>query len=222
MPDIQKSDPGDKDTFVIHLSRAPGGDLRVTSTELILSDLRNRYSFKPARAVDDVFAAPLAGEIRSVLGRIDDSSRVMSYPELDISMPGLILSGLRVLLTRLDDGAEVIMMRFRHYVGAIKSCFKFDPSMTLDSATMREKIAVEVLRDIVTPLFDIAAFSKAAGPAGINSNHDAIARRLGEIDLRQDEINFYIGLLQRYVAGCRSDAIEQQAVHTPDPLTSRP
>ncbi|MFY0690415.1 MAG: hypothetical protein JXR14_00670 [Paracoccaceae bacterium] len=212
MPDLQTPDPGDKDTFVIHLTRARGGDLRVTSAELILSDLRNRYSFKPARAVDDVFAAPLAGEIRSVLDGIDEDSRVMSFPDFDLSMPGLILSGLRVLLTRLDDGAEVIMIRFRNYVGAIKSCFRFDPSMTLDSASMREKIAVEVLRDIVTPLFDIASFSRAAGPSGIDRNQDAIARRLGEIDLRREEIDFYVGLLQRYVAGCRTDAIEKQAV----------
>lgn len=208
----ENSDGGDKDTFVIHLMRGTTGVVKVTSVELIMTDLRNRYSFKAGQLIEDVFSVDLASKVQSALTSVRSNDRLISMPDFEVSTNSVIISGLRILVTRLEDGAEAIMMRFRHYIGAIKSAFKFDPAMAIESASMREKIAVEVLRDIVTPLFDVVAFSQAVPAHDIDRNHRAIEQRLGRISSRQDEINFYIGLLQRYVAGCRTDALERDRV----------
>ncbi|MEM9432467.1 MAG: hypothetical protein AAGA12_00990 [Pseudomonadota bacterium] len=209
---LELTESSDMDTFVVHLSRGMNGVVKVTSVELILSEMRNRYSFKAGQEIEDVFSIELAAKIQSALTSIGRDDRMVSLPEFEVTSKGLIVSGLRILITRLEDGAEAIMLRFRHYVGAIKSAFKFDPNMTIDSASMREKIAVEVLRDIVTPLFDVVAFSQLAPSDDIDLHRRAIEERLGRISSRQEEINFYIGLLQRYVAGCRTDALERETI----------
>jgi len=98
------------------------------------------------------------------------------------------------------------MLRMREYVGAIKSAFRFDPSLTVETASVRERIAVEVLRDIVNPLLDILSIARDAPPDVLERNSDAVKRQLRRMGARQEEINFYSGLLQRYIAGCRSDA----------------
>ncbi|WP_159807026.1 hypothetical protein [Litoreibacter roseus] len=205
MKSVMMNRPGDQDTFVVHVMRKPGAVPFVTSIELLLADMRNRYTFKTPRNFKSLFTDDLADRLNEVLGRIEGEETVVSLPDFEMAKPGLVLAGLRVLVTRLSDGVEHIMMRFRYYVGAIKSVFKFDETITIESATVREQIAVEVLRDIVTPLFDIVALSDSNLTRMSDNNQDAIRKRLRAISSRQNDLSFYLSLLQRYVAGCESD-----------------
>lgn len=204
----QTSEQTEGDTFVIHMTRAVGETAKVTSIELLSSDMRNRYSFKEPRALDEVFAQELSTEIEQTLGSFEDQDRVVTLPDFQMDLPGLLLSGLRVLLTRIEGGVEVIMMRFREYIGTIKSAFKFDSSFAVTSASVRERIAVEVLRDILTPLVDMINLNRPEYRAVIDNHAPVLQKRLDYIATRQEELNFYSGLLQRYVAGCRQDSAQ--------------
>jgi hypothetical protein len=101
------------------------------------------------------------------------------------------------------------MMRFRKYFGNIKAAFKFDHSFTISSASVREKIAVEVLRDILTPLVDMINLNRPEYRAVIENHAPVLQKRLDQIATKQEELNFYSGLLQRYVAGCRQDSARE-------------
>lgn len=209
MVNAQENEHADSDTFVIHMTRVAGEAARVTSIELISSEMRNRYSFREPRALQEVFAENLAAEIDNTLNGFEDDDRVVALPDFEVVLPGLLLSGLRVLMTKIEDGAEVIMMRFRQYIGAIKSAFRFDPSFGITSASVRERIAVEVLRDILTPLVDMISLNRPEYHAVIENHAPVLQKRLDRIATRREELNFYSGLLQRYVAGCRQDLADE-------------
>ncbi|WP_298298315.1 hypothetical protein [uncultured Litoreibacter sp.] len=183
----------------------------MSSIELQHVDIRNRYSFKQGRALHEVFAADLANALKAALQNMVPGERIISMPDFKVTIPGVVLGGLRILYSKAENGKETIMMRVREYVGAIKSAFRFDPSLAVDTATMRERIAVEVLRDIVNPLLDILSIARDTPPEVIDNNSAAIRGQLKRMSMRQDEINFYVGLLKRYIAGCRSDAEGQTA-----------
>ena len=62
-----------------------------------------------------------AGALETAIKRVAPGERVVSMPEFEVTLPDLALAGLRILLSKADDGVEVIMLRFRQYIGAIKS-----------------------------------------------------------------------------------------------------
>lgn len=206
MSSIDSIDTADNDRFVVHLSRHNDGEVMVTSVELQHADIRNRYSFKQGRSLPEIFTAPLAQALNEALANLVRGERIVSLPDFQVALPGVVLGGLRILRTSVEDGVDRIMLRVREYVGTLKSAFRFDDAMTVDSVSMRERIAVEVLRDIVNPLLDIMSIASDAPGDVVDKNAEAIRRQLRRMSNRQDEINFYTGLLQRYVAGCRSDA----------------
>ncbi|MEP5761607.1 MAG: hypothetical protein ABJ327_20300 [Litoreibacter sp.] len=206
----EMTEPASHDIFVVQIVRGLDQKPRVLSIELANADMRNHYAFRNARELSDVFVEELAEKIRSVVGSVQEGDRIVTLPDFEMSLPGLLLSGLRVLLTKVEDGAEVIMMQFREYVGSIKSAFRFDPSFAVTSASVRERIAVEVLRDILTPLVDMINLNRPEYRAVIENHALVLQKRLDAIATRQDELNFYSGLLQRYVAGCRQDSSNQK------------
>ena len=216
MSSIEALDSSDNDRFVVHITREKNARIRVMSVELQHSDMRNRYTFKQGRSLAEVFVEPLAEALSKALRGLAGNDRIVAMPDFKITLPGLVMGGLRILSTLTENGVEVIMLRMREYVGAIKSAFRFDPSLNVDTASVRERIAVEVLRDIVNPLLDILSIARDAPPDVLERNSDAVKRQLRRMGARQDEINFYSGLLQRYIAGCRSDAEQkEQAIAIP-------
>lgn len=207
MSSIEAFESGDTDRFVVHLTRGRDDSVVVTHVELSHSDIRNRYSFRQGRSLGEVFSDSLANALNKALKNMGKGNGLISMPDFKLSLPGLVLGGLRILCKKSADGLnDNIMVRVREYVGSIKSAFRFDPSLTVESANMRERVAVEVLRDIVNPLLDILSISRDAPPEVIDNNTATIRRQLERMSVRKDEINFYISLLHRYISGCRSDA----------------
>jgi len=214
----QTLDTAESDHFVVHVICDKDQNVRVKSVELLQPDIRNRYSFRRARSLGELFVSELAEALESALKRFERGTRIMSMPDFTVRLPGLVLGGLRLLSTRLEDGTESIMVRVRDYVGSIKSAFRFDPAMAMDTSTVRERIAVEVLRDIVNPLLDILSIAKDAPPEVLRDNADALGRQLRRMGGRQEELSFYTGMLQRYIAGCREDA---EVAKLPEPQRHR-
>ncbi len=200
------ADNADADTFVINLHRDASASPVVASVELVLPEVRNRYSFKPRKRLHDVFTADFADSLEAALNRLGADERIVSLPEFVYEIPGLIMSGLRILLTAAEDGSETIMLRIRRYIGTVKSLFRFDPAMAVSSTSVRERIAVDVLEDIISPLFDLISLDVPGMEEIIEKHAPAIRKRISELSLRQEEIVFLTGLLQRYVSGCQQDA----------------
>jgi hypothetical protein len=202
----QTLDTAESDHLVVHVIRGKDAEISVNSVELLQPDIRNRYSFRRPRPLSELFVGDLAAALEDALQRFERGARIMSMPDFSVQLPGLVLGGLRLLSTRLEDGTDAIMVRVRDYVGAIKTAFRFDSAMAMETTSVRERIAVEVLRDIVNPLLDILSIAKDAPPEVLRDNSEALNRQLRRMGSRQEELSFYTGMLQRYIAGCREDS----------------
>lgn len=207
------AETAEADSFIINLRREAGRFPTVASVELLLPEMRNRYSFNPRKSLHEMFQADFADRLEASINRLAPNERIVSLPEFIYEIPGLVLAGMRILITSLEDGVEIIMLRFRRYIGAVKSLFRFDPAMTVSSTTTRERIAVDVLEDIISPLFDLLSLDVPGMDEVIEKHALAIRKRLSQLSMRQDEIVFFTGLLQRYVAGCQDDAQRKKLEH---------
>ncbi|PTX54373.1 hypothetical protein C8N43_3187 [Litoreibacter ponti] len=208
MTALTLEDSTDSDRFVINLTRSGGGEILVNSIEIANGEMRNRYSFRADRDVFSVLQRDVAQHILEAIAKLRTGERILSLPDFLYSIPGLVLSGMRILSSPFEGGGDSIMVRFKYYVGAIKEIFQFEPSMAVASHTVRERIAVDVLHDIVSPLFDILSLSQSNSRGLLTDHAQAVGRRLDRLDVQMEELKFYSGLLQRYVAGCQQDALE--------------
>lgn len=203
---LESYELADVDSFVVNLRRQHGEVARVASVELRTFEVRNRYSFRKDPTLADIFVDEFAELIERALERLKPDERIVAIPDFEFAKGDLIIGGLRVLITTAENGIESIMLRFRQYIGAIKQAFKFDDSMAIETPTVREKIAVDVLQDILSPLFDLMALDVPGMEEVLEKHGPAIKKRLATISARKDEITFFSTLLQRYVKGCQQDA----------------
>lgn len=209
MQALEAHDVGDADSFVVNLRSERDGDVQVASVELRTFEVRNRYSFRQDRSLNDAFVDEFAKEIQHALSRLKPDDRIVSMPEFEFATGDLIIGGLRILITVAENGTTAIMLRFRQYIGSIKLAFRFDDTMALETPTVREKIAVDVLQDILTPLFDLMSLDVPGMDEVLERHGPAIRKRLSSISTRKEEITFFSTLLQRYVKGCQQDSAAQ-------------
>ncbi|EPX80658.1 hypothetical protein [Litoreibacter arenae] len=176
---------------------------RVSSLELVSDDIANSYSFRKGRPLDVVFVPEFARTLLTLLLRTPVEDEAVLMPDFAFSHTGIGLSGLSL---HAEPDGRVIVMRFKRYVGDMRRVLQFEQSTELSPADMRERIAVDVLEDIISPIFDMLALADMGGRDVLNLHADAIAARLDKVAAQQEELKFFIGLLKRYVAGCQEDA----------------
>jgi hypothetical protein len=61
-------------------------------------------------------------------------------------------------------------------------------------------------------LVDMINLNRPEYRAVIENHSLVLQKRLDHIATRQEELNFYSGLLQRYVAGCRQDLAQENTM----------
>jgi len=196
----------DQEALTLSLLRKPGGEFLVSSIALVKTGLRNEYVFDPAKPLGCLFGKGLAECCEAHLLSLSMASNDIRVPDFFFEIPGLTLSGMLIQRTRQQDGVEEIALRFRNYIGAIKSVFLFDTAMCFTPVSVRERIAIDVLQDILTPLFDIMSLALPERRAFIQDHAPAIQQRLDQLTTKREDLLFFLGLLQRYVAGCQEDS----------------
>lgn len=199
------------DVFSMTITREVGEDYSVRSVDILGSTMRHRVSFTQTSRIRDVFQPDLADCIESILERLPPNTHVFSDPDFIIELPGLTLARLRVLIQVAANGASQIILRFRYFIGGLQSVFRVDAHMRIPTLEHRERIAVEALADIATPMFSLAL----ANMDHVRTAHDKelVQRKLEELSGRASEINFYLSLLTRYVTACSKESLEQTEQH---------
>ncbi|MEM8569800.1 MAG: hypothetical protein AAGG56_02730 [Pseudomonadota bacterium] len=200
--------PETADVFSLTISRDVDQEFSVRSVDILGRNMRHRISFTSASGIYEVFERELADCIRAVLDRLPMKAHVYSDPDFVIELPGLTLARLRVLIKVVGSGAAQIIMRFRYFIGSLQSAFRVDTHLSLPTVEHREKIAIETLSDIATPIFSLAL----AGSKQIEKSKDLelVLRKLENLSERASELNFYLSLLTRYVSECSRISSEPQ------------
>ena len=197
-----------RNSFIISLLGEGANSYRVGSVQIVSDDMRNSYCFGAGRSIESVFIPEFSRSFLGTLNRQDLQDSPLDLPDFSMILPGVGMSGLRIKLVQEGGEARRVTLHFRRYVGDILRVLCFLPAAELSPARVRERIAVEVLRDIVTPVFDLMSLCHPSSRDAVKNHSDAIAARLDRLAAQQEEIKFYTGMLARYVAGCQQDATE--------------
>ena len=173
-------------------------DLTLLNCEVASPRTTSRTTFKEKPLFLDVFCAEIGEELVRLLDTLPEfpdgkKQAVSTYPDWTISTRGCVLSGLRVIRSRSQDGPIRIMIRFRVFLGNLSQISTIDTSLDQDIGRVTDDIAFDVFCDVALPILNLISLEQ---PAAKYLTED-VARKLKHIFERSDELRFRTELLQR-------------------------
>jgi hypothetical protein len=185
----------------LNLILTESGDVDIRSCEVVGKCFRNRTSFPDYHTLDSVVVNKLADAMKQTLRDLPAGPQVVSLPEFLVELPGLVLSGAHLLVTKVQNGIRSAIFRFRDFLGSVSNMFRdsigFEGSYADDNA----QLATQVLTDICLPILNLCnqmehMLQETPIPVGI------------DLRARSSELEFQTELLKRFVMHSAHDAPE--------------
>ncbi len=169
-------------------------EVTVQSCETSNDKLLNRMSLRGDWGLSDVFVETLAKALRKCLSSLPPHAHMLSVPDFLVELPGLTLSGIRVMAAEPCNGVRSVIMRFKEFLGTFSRILK--PSVGYDECltSHTEKLALNALTDICVPILNFARSVELK-----TADREGHLQTMLEMKLR--EFEFHAELLKRYVAG---------------------
>jgi len=205
--------------LAIVLCEDPSGMFRVGSMELMFEGVKHQLKFSKRNRLFDVFLEPFAQELLEILGELGPKTHLFTDPDHEITVANATLVGLRVMRWKDDHRGRQTIVRFKYFVGAVDGLLRTRVPFTRSVLDHRERIAVEALADIATPLLGLARV-----PSDIElsqDQRDKIEAKLAAISDCASDLQFYISLLTRYVRECSEELPKPLAAPTIAPPAAR-
>ncbi|GFE51766.1 hypothetical protein So717_35190 [Roseobacter cerasinus] len=186
--------PSDLSDRVLTLNLVVKSDQSVTirSSEMLGRGFRNRISFQAYEDVDQILAPKLAHALRKCLISIPEGTQVLSLPDFLVELPGLVLSGVHVLIMEAKSGMRNAIVRFKEFMGALNNAFLTNIGLQEPYANHAERLATNVLADICLPLLNMC---RDLEYAQVDSK-DRLPTGFAE---RAKEFEFQTELLKRFI-----------------------
>ena len=191
--------------LTINLVISKKGNLDIRSCDVVSKAFRNRTTFPDFQDLDTVVDTTLAQALRDVLIGLPDGPQVISMPDFLVEIPGLVLSGVHLLVTDANNGIRSAIFRFKEFLGAVNAIFL--ENIGFDSCPVRhnEQLATQVLADVCLPLLNLCHQMDAL----LNHAPLAVANHLRD---RTHELEFQTELLKRFVTNSASRAHEPKLI----------
>jgi hypothetical protein len=196
-------------SFVVTMWVEQCGDVFVRSCEIIGDQFRNRTSFGDRPRLENTFSERMAREIGICVRKLSMQTEVLALPSLQIQLPGLSLSGARLVATRLTNGTVNVILRFKSFFGKINAAFRNNLGFDTRLDHVNSVLATKVLDDIALPLLNICTALDQDPAADPSSRMAKITRHLSA---HSHEIRFQVELLKRFVTQQAQSAEEQRHV----------
>ncbi len=196
--------------LTINLMLYNDGLVDVKSCETSGEKFLNRTSFRGLRSLEDVFVEELASALRGCLKALPSGAHMLSVPEFLVELPGLALSGVRVLVSEPRDGVRSVIMRFKEFLGALNRILKPKIGFDENLSSNTEKLALNALMDICLPIMNFAR-----SPELKVMDPDGHIQEM--LEMKVQEFEFNAELLKRFVAVNQpkqeADALERRSTH---------
>lgn len=203
MTNFHRNGSEEDNMFVVNLHRKLGAEPMVESCVALFPNLSHRVRFREEKRVRDVFSAEVEQSISRMVSELDTEMQVISKPDFAIERPGLVLAGLRIISSKVEDGKQIIVIRFKHFIGGLQAAFRSDIGFGTPRLAPKEEIAISVLDDIVRPLYDLVS---SVDVQNLPDHHRRnIEDRLKQIADQTVDLRFYSSLLMRYIAQTQKD-----------------
>lgn len=136
------------DRLAVTLWAEADGSFYVRGVEIMDGESRLRLSFQRQNGLKEVLSFDAYQEIEEIATRALLHRGLLCLPDFRLSLRNLVLAGCRVLITAAEDGAEQIMLRFRHCFGNVLGLFRRNVlalNMAVDEVTVETKRALDEL-----------------------------------------------------------------------------
>ncbi|WP_424928111.1 hypothetical protein [Amaricoccus tamworthensis] len=178
--------------ITLNLALKDDENIEVLSYDVFTGGFHNTTMFNKNSTIDEVLVDELASAIKYCTRRLNDDLQMLVLPDFLIQMPGLVLSGARVIISQTRDGARTVIFRFKDFVGNVAGAFKKNVGLALSDTSQFELMAVDILSDICSPLIDLCTrpeVTQVGRQSGVGKQLSSIAA----------EIEFQLDLLRRFV-----------------------
>ncbi|MEM8822136.1 MAG: hypothetical protein AAGF30_00860 [Pseudomonadota bacterium] len=218
--------------FSIAVRRDGGTDapIRVLHATVLRPGFRHRLTFTSNNQIDEVLDPMLADRLRPYLtGALAEAPTRMDRPSEEIALPGLILGDLTIIAGRPKGAQSLAMLRFTYFIGGIQTAFAARTGFDRPTLAHREALGLRALDDVARPLLDMAGALSAFPDIRNNpATSDGLAKAMSAVESQASDLEFYAGLLRRYVRDCdpanlpvaapqqKSESLESAAPSAPD------
>lgn len=204
--------PYQAEMFSLQIRRAASGrPLQVISAEVARPGFKHRLTFGRDNAVRSVLQPRLAGFVGDLLGpEIETGPRVLAQPDVTLALPGLMLGRLRAIVAAPVGAQHQATLRFRYFIGGIQNAFAAKTYFDRPALEHREEIGMRALEDVAVPLLNMALTAQTWPASATTSAESArMVTSLASIEAHAVELEFYAGLLRRYVQECGPGRTEE-------------
>lgn len=193
--------PTDSTWMFAVLLVAHGDGWRVWSADFKASGVSHHMRFTDQNRLIDVFQPGVADILQTLSDDVAATDGVsLSQPDFLFESGACLLKGARLLEGRDKDGRQMVTLRFKYFVGNLDDLIKLSTAITAPSLHHRERIAVEALADVASPLLRLATITQHRALSV--SQKSAVETQLAMIEDRAAELQFHLGMLTRYVRQC--------------------
>ncbi|MEM7507559.1 MAG: hypothetical protein AAF415_12520 [Pseudomonadota bacterium] len=184
----------DVERLIMNIVVQPDGRRLLRSLEVFDNAKRMRFSFVES-TLREVLSIEALASINDLLDGILGNGRAIISSDVAIQLKNLILEGCNIMISAGADGAENVMIRFKHYHGRILSLFS-DTFAYRDSVADRAvETATDILTNIYMPLFDLSQYiDQNLSKEGADPQPE-LAEALTRINKKIKELQFHRMLL---------------------------
>lgn len=193
LPDINYLEPDLSDrTMTLNLTLQDENTVTLRSCEVMGKQFRNRVSFNTKHNIEDILVGRLSRAIRSCLRTLPDGAHVLSLPEFIVELPGLVLSGVHVMVMEAKDGVRNAILRFKEFIGAVNNAFQQDIGFHEPYSNHSEKLAINVLADVCLPILNLCRTFEELGFGQDRQQAQEIADRVREFEFQTELLKRFI------------------------------
>lgn len=201
--------------MTFNLALAENKTISLRSCEVLGRGFRNRVSFQDRSDIDSILVSRLAHSVRKCLLSIPDGAHVLSIPDFLVELPGLVLSGVRVLVMEFKDGARNAIFRVKDYMGGLNNAFHADIGFLEPYSEHSDRLAVNVLADICLPLLNMC---REMETSQVEKPHYLPT----DFNDRVKEFEFQTELLKRFIFNAGTGQVEATQVYLEPEYQARP
>ncbi|MEM8850919.1 MAG: hypothetical protein AAGE03_12910 [Pseudomonadota bacterium] len=192
--------------FSLSLERdgGPPAPLLVPRATIVRPGFRHRLTFTSQNDLSHVLDARLTAPLLPLLTEAFQAAPTrIDRPTYEIALPGLILGGLTLTVGRPRGDRVLASLRFKYFIGGLQTAFAARTGFDRPTLAHREALGLRALDDVARPLLDMAgALSAFPQMRDDPSMSDGMAQAMAGVEAHAADLEFYAGLLRRYVRDC--------------------
>ncbi|MFY0635276.1 MAG: hypothetical protein JXQ91_15800 [Vannielia sp.] len=170
----------------------------VERVEFNLHATRMRTTFNVAQPLAQAFTPEFLAELMPHLPTSHDRG-LLADSQLHVAIAHLSLVGIRVAAQTVFDGIQKVLVRFQRAFGSVQAMLLPRHRTEHAAENALHYVAATALLDLLLPCLDMlrldASVAKSDGEAGAR-----VAARLQALQGKKHDLEFYVGLLTRYLA----------------------